>query len=80
MLLHSSEPDFYLLNKGQKTKQTQKDKDASANIWDEFTERSREHQNEWITHLRMKYNSCNCGWVERSTLQTSHPEDIRAAL
>lgn len=44
MLLYSSEPDLYLMNKGQKTKQTQKDKDASANIWDEFTERSREHK------------------------------------
>lgn len=32
-LLYSSEPDLYLVNKGQETKQTYKDKDVSVNIW-----------------------------------------------
>lgn len=26
-----------------------------------------EHRNKWITHLSMKYNSCNCGLVKRSS-------------
>lgn len=32
-LLHGSEPVLYLLNKGQETKQTHKDKDVNVNIW-----------------------------------------------
>lgn len=44
-LLYGSEPDLYLVNKGQETKQTYKDKDVSVNIWDKFTERSREWGN-----------------------------------
>lgn len=44
-LLYGSEPDLYLVNKGQETKQTYKDKDVSVNIRGEFMERSREWGN-----------------------------------
>lgn len=43
--MYGSEPDLYLVNKGQETKQIYKDKDVSVNIRDEFTEPSREWGN-----------------------------------
>lgn len=44
-LLYGSEPDLYLVNKGQGTKQTYKDKDVSVHIWDELMEGSRQWGN-----------------------------------
>lgn len=44
-LLCGSEPDLYVLNKGQKTKQTHADKDVSVNTGNKFMEGSREQGN-----------------------------------